>query len=82
MDYQRIALLLSVFHSSLNVPNTDNIRQRIMSELKDHNTWEPFKLGEPESVDPAVTSVHAVDQSQPVTSEPGEFTLDFMGRRL
>ena len=40
MDFERIALLLGVFHSSLDVPKTDNIRNEIMKELHKHNAME------------------------------------------
>lgn len=38
MNYERIQLLLSVFHDSLDVPNTDKIRAEIMKELRAWNS--------------------------------------------
>lgn len=37
MDFERIQLLLTVFHESLDVPHTDKIRMEIMEELKSIN---------------------------------------------
>ena len=44
MDFERIALLLGVFHSSLDVPKTDNIRNEIMKELHKHNSMQPIEV--------------------------------------
>lgn len=37
MNYERIDLLLRVFHAALDVNNTTNIRRAIMEELQKHN---------------------------------------------
>lgn len=41
MDFERINLLLDVFHKSLNVPNTEKIRDEIREELTQWNSPAP-----------------------------------------
>lgn len=52
MDLERIKLLLDVFHSSLDVPHTNNIRDEIMKELRDHNAGEVPVVFVPEEAEP------------------------------
>lgn len=37
MDFERINLLLDVVHKTLNVPNTNRIRDEAMAELREIN---------------------------------------------
>lgn len=55
MNFERIKLLLDVFHSSLNVPNTDRIRNEAMAELIEHNsTFADVVVEEPEIISEVV----------------------------
>lgn len=48
MDFERINLLLSVVHKSMNVPGTNNIRNAALDELEDWNTGVLTAKDEPE----------------------------------
>lgn len=54
MDFDRIHLLLEVFHKSLDVPGLENIRRSITEELRSHNNpaAEATAVGEILSAEP------------------------------
>ncbi len=41
MDWDRIALLLEIYHKTLNVVGTENIRKAVIAELSVHNNPVP-----------------------------------------
>ncbi len=41
MDWDRIALLLEIYHKTLNVVGTENIRKAVIAELSTHNSPVP-----------------------------------------
>ncbi len=41
MDWDRIALLLEIYHKTLNVVGTENIRKAVIAELSVHNNPAP-----------------------------------------
>lgn len=75
MNFERIKLLLDVFHSSINVPNTDRIRNEAMAELIEHNsTFADVVVEKPEDVEEE-------PEGEPV-AEPAQEEIKVAGRRI
>lgn len=76
MDFDRISLLLGIIHNSINVPNTERLREAAMEELRRMNGPA---LQEPEVV-PVVEPEPEVVEAEAAPAEEPE--LDLKVRRI